>query len=137
MVKLEDTRPTVSEDLPLWPDVANAARENQPQLSVLVAEVDQTGHVEEQLDEIVQHQQDQAQAVQTERRKDAVSFTLTEAVATEMVPLQGNILTSKCRRLQCGPGRGRCRPADVEYPPENTGWESRKCQYLRQPCSVR
>lgn len=66
MVKLEDTRPTVNEDLLLQSDVVKAARENQPELPVLVAEVDQTGNVEEELDEIVQHQQDQAQAVQTE-----------------------------------------------------------------------
>lgn len=67
MVKLENTRPTVNEDLPLQSDVVNAVCENEPELSVLVAEVDQTGNMEEELDEIVQHQQDQTQAVQAER----------------------------------------------------------------------
>lgn len=65
-VKLEDMRPTVNEDLLLQSDVVNAACDNKPELSVLIAEVDQTGNMEEELDEIVQHQQDQAQAVQTE-----------------------------------------------------------------------
>lgn len=40
MVKLKETRPTVNEALPLRSDVVNAARGSQPQLSVLVAEVD-------------------------------------------------------------------------------------------------
>lgn len=74
MVKLEDTRPTVNGDLPLQSDVINATLENEPKLSVLVAEVDQTGDVEKELDEIVQHQQDQTQAVQTEWYKNVISI---------------------------------------------------------------
>lgn len=67
-------RPTVNEDLLLQSDVVNAACDNKPELPVLIAEVDQTGNMEEELDEIVQHQQDQAQAVQTEWYKGAISI---------------------------------------------------------------
>lgn len=102
----------------------NSARENQPELSVLIAEVDQTGNMEEELDEIVQHQQDQTQAVQTGRHKDAINITCNgrrqhrdhDRVTYRLCYVK--VLTSKCRRLQCGPGTGRCRPAGGEYPPE-------------------
>ncbi len=36
-------------------DTINAAHENSPRLSVLIAEVDQAGNVEQKLDKVVQH----------------------------------------------------------------------------------
>lgn len=44
-------------------------------MPVLIAEVDQTGNMEKELDEIVQHQQDQTQAVQTEGHTDAINVS--------------------------------------------------------------
>lgn len=42
-------------------------------MSVLVAEVDQAGHVEQNFHKVVQHQQDQAQAVQAAKRQADVN----------------------------------------------------------------
>lgn len=39
-------------------------------MPILVAEVDQAGDVEQELDKVVQHQQDQTQAVQAEKHKE-------------------------------------------------------------------
>lgn len=36
-------------------DILNGENENSPHLSVLVAEIDQAGNVEEKLDKVVQH----------------------------------------------------------------------------------
>ena len=57
----------------------HAEHENSPHLSLLVAEVEQAGNVEQKLDKVVQHQQDQTQTVQTERYKDTrVPFITTD-----------------------------------------------------------
>lgn len=44
----------------------HSEHDNLPSLSALVAEVDQSRNVEEKLDKVVQHQQDQTQTVETE-----------------------------------------------------------------------
>lgn len=82
MVNLKDTRPTVNQDLPSQSDIVKSGRENSPELPVLIAEVDQTGSVEKELDEIVQHQQDQTQAVQTEGHRDAINVSYDADIAT-------------------------------------------------------
>lgn len=43
---------------------------NSPQLPVLIAEVDQTGNVEQKLDKVVTHEEDQTQAVQAVTHKE-------------------------------------------------------------------
>lgn len=41
------------------------------------------------------------------------------------------VLTSECRRPQCGPGTGRCTQAGVEYPPsKHRGWENKNGQNI-------
>lgn len=66
-----------------WNLKKKAGNENSPHLSVLVAEVDQAGNVEEQLYEVVQHEQDQTQTVQTGRHKEHVSPLLQVTGATD------------------------------------------------------
>ena len=118
---------------------------NAPHLSVLVAEVDQAGHVEEKLNEVVQHQQDQPQTVQTERearkiwylffrdretpltfffffKKSSVQTQAPQKLQTLILGFfffpKVAALTSECRRQQCGPGTERRTQAGVEYPPK-------------------
>lgn len=43
---------------------------DSPHLSVFVAEVNQAGHVKEELNKVVQDKQDQTQTVQTRRYKN-------------------------------------------------------------------
>lgn len=63
--------------------------ENSPHLSVLVAEVDQAGNVEEQLDKVVQHEQDQTQTVQTARhRETCFSFITSDRSNGRGTPLE-------------------------------------------------
>lgn len=52
-------------------EIIKVVNQNSPCLSVLIAEVDQAGNVEQELDKVVQHEQDQTQTVQTERHKQA------------------------------------------------------------------
>lgn len=51
---------------------------NSPQLPVLIAEVDQTGNVEQKLDKVMTHKEDQTQAVQavTHKETSLESFSL-------------------------------------------------------------
>lgn len=64
---------------------------DSPHLSVLVAEVDQTGHMEQQLNKVVQHQQDQAQTVQTKVGKKA--FLVRDRETPLTFSKKGNIQT--------------------------------------------
>lgn len=120
--------------------------DNSPYLSVLVAEIDQAGNVEEKFNKVVQHQQDQTQTVQTERDTETrfcfqfVSYCKSCSLkrlctnSTETLHLphictcnsklsKWAVLTSECRHLRCGPGTGRCTQAVVEYPPKQ--WTQR------------
>ena len=65
---------------------------DSPQLSVLVAEVDQAGNVEEQLHTVVQHQQDETQAVQTERREKILYYNRQGDMAGELLSPEGQKL---------------------------------------------